>query len=89
MGGFSASLNLCRGMFRGREEASKKLVWSVLLTISEWTGRKSGREHDREDFLDEPVEDIAELVTEYLNDENEKSDIMRDDVADTAEKELN
>ena len=30
---------------------------NVLLTISEWMGRKSGREEDSEDFFEEDNED--------------------------------
>ena len=75
-------------MFTGREEASRKFVWRVLLTISEWTGRKSGREHDREDILDEVVEDVAKFETENLKDVSEKSDIVRYVVPGTTEQEL-
>ena len=61
VGGLEASLDLWMGTLTGREVASRKLVWRVLLTISEWIGRKSGREHERDDFLDEDVEEAVEF----------------------------
>ena len=72
VGGLEASLDLWMGTLTGREVASRKLVWRVLLTISEWIGRKSGREHERDDFLDEDVEEVEKLqiVDEYLNGRN-------------------
>ena len=59
--GLDASLDLWMGTFTGREVASRKLVFSVLLTISQWMGRKSGREQESEDFFDEDVEEAAEF----------------------------
>ena len=69
VGGLEASLDLWMGTLTGREVASRKLVRRVLLTISEWIGRKSGLEHEREDFLDEDIEEVVEfeIVGEYLN----------------------
>ena len=72
--GLDASLDLWMGTFTGREVASRKLVFKVLLTISEWMGRKSGREQEREDFLDEDVEEAVEFDTggEYSKGANRK-----------------
>ena len=69
VGGLEASLDLWMGTLTGREVASRKLVRRVLLTISEWIGRKSGLEHEREDFFDEDVVEF-EIVGEYLNGRN-------------------
>ena len=72
VGGLEASLDLWMGTLTGREVASRKLVRRVLLTISEWIGRKSGLEHEREDFFDEDVVEF-EIVGEYLNGRNTSS----------------
>ena len=53
--GLDASLKLWMGTFTGREVASRKFVRRVLLTISEWMGRKSGLDEDRDDFFDDDV----------------------------------
>ena len=67
------------GTFTGREVASRKFIWRVLLTISEWIGRKSGREQEREDFFEEKVEDaIIEFDDdgEHFTEEKEKRDML-------------
>ena len=70
--GLDASLKLWMGTFTGREVASRKLVRRVLLTISEWMGRKSGLDEDRDDFFDDVVD------AEELNGRNKYSNIVTD-----------
>ena len=70
--GLDASLKLWMGAFTGREVASRKLVRRVLLTISEWMGRKSGLDEDRDDFFDDVVD------AEELNGRNKYSNIVTD-----------
>ena len=67
------------GTYAGREVDSRKSVINFLNMISEWTGRNSGPEEDREDLL-ENVEDVLTLQ-ESSNDESSKE--MADIVLDT------
>ena len=59
--GWDASLDLWMGTFTGREVAIWKSVFSFLLTISECMGRNSGLEEDRDDFLDDTVEEAVDI----------------------------
>ena len=59
--GRDASLDLWMGTFTGREVAIWKSVFSVRLTISECMERNSGLEEDRDDFLDDTVEEAVDI----------------------------
>ena len=61
--GLDASLKLWMGTLTGKEVSSRKLVRRVLLTISEWMGRKSGLDEDRDDFFD--VVDVIDAEEFY------------------------
>jgi hypothetical protein len=76
--GLDASLKLWMGTFTGREVASRKLVRRVLFTISQWMGRKSGLDEDRDDFFDDDVVDIDVDDAEDLNGRNKYSNILTD-----------
>ena len=81
--GLDASLKLWMGTLTGREVASRKLVRRVLLTISEWMGRRSGLDEDRDDFFDDDVVDDDVVVNDVidakeLNGRNKYSNILKD-----------
>ena len=82
--GLDASLDLWMGTFTGKEVASKKSVTRFLLIMSEWMGRNSGREEDKDDLLLEELEfgmDIVDpedilVVVKLLIGRSKKSNIV-------------